>query len=87
VPGLKSKDIPPLRSTATGLKRNTRGRAPSKDSFEFVDEELAMKCDVNNMKESGCSEKAEKYAPSGKGKKPKLRKKLAVLEWNGLKKV
>jgi thioredoxin-like negative regulator of GroEL len=59
---------PTIKVYRDGIEEDYQGARSFEALFEFVDEELAMKCDVNNMKESGCSEKAEKYALKWKGK-------------------
>jgi thioredoxin-like negative regulator of GroEL len=59
---------PTIKVYRDGKEEDYDGSRSFEELFEFVDGELAMKCDVNKMKESGCSEKAETYALKWKGK-------------------
>lgn len=61
---------PTIKVFRDGEEEDYDGGRSFEALFEFVDGELATKCDVENMKESGCSEKAQTYATKWKAKEP-----------------
>lgn len=52
---------PTIKVYKDGEVSDYQGGRSVEDLLEYVDSELAVKCNVNNMRESNCSEKAIKY--------------------------
>jgi len=60
---------PTIKVYKDGEVSDYQGGRSVEDLLEYVDSELAVKCNVNNMKESNCSEKAVKYVEKWTAKK------------------